>query len=247
MNKISKAFRIMLIVCIVFSGICTSNVYAASQGAELPSCVENAYEDNNTNSTRTIGCCVGGAYISDENYIDVNDSFEETDDECMLLATGWYSLPGTTYRYEQSDPYYCVPATMQTILRYNNNSTPPSQDSIATSMGFQSGLGVDFLNVPSFLNSNQTKRTYVMHTKSFKSTMCSKIKSDINTYVVPTSIRIQVSDASDWFYVTGGHALVCNSIMTDNSTVQLVDPGVGYSWYDKSTTDLFKVFTHLAW
>jgi len=29
--------------------------------------------------------------------------------------------------------------------------------------------------------------------------------------------------------------------------VQLVDPGVGYSWYEKSTSDLYKVFTHLAW
>ena len=28
---------------------------------------------------------------------------------------------------------------------------------------------------------------------------------------------------------------------------RFVDPGVGYSWYEKSASDLYKVFTHLAW
>ena len=77
--------------------------------------------------------------------------------------------------------------------------------------------------------------------------MIAKIKSDMTEYVVPTSIRISVSNSSDWFYTTSGHALVCNSIKSDDSTVQLVDPAVGYSWYTKTTNELYKVFTHMLW
>lgn len=72
-----------------------------------------------------------------------------------MYATGWYNLPGTTYRYEQLDLYYCVPATVQTILRYNNGTTPPVQSTIATDMGYVSGVGIDFLNVSTYLNANQ--------------------------------------------------------------------------------------------
>ena len=198
----------------------------------------------------------GGALISDDNYVDYNDYQKSlvflgtksvTKNRAAKAQISWYSLSGTTYRYEQLDPYYCVPATMQTILRYNNNSLPPTQDTIASEMGFTSGVGVDFLNVPDYLNNHQTKNTYVLHSKFSKSQMKSKIKTDISSLGVPTCIRISVSNSSDWFYTTSGHALVCNSITTDSGTVQLVDPGVGYSWYSKSTDDLYKVFTHLAW
>lgn len=198
----------------------------------------------------------GGAIISDENYRDYNDVLKSskllegkkvTANRVAKAKTSWYSLPGTTYRYEQLDTYYCVPATMQTILRYNNNSLPPTQDTIANDMGFTSGVGVDFLKVSDYLNEHQTKNTYAIHSKYNKSQMTSRIKTDISSLQVPTSIRISVSNSSDWFYTTYGHALVCNSITTDSGTVQLVDPGVGYSWYNKSTDDLYKVFTHMAW
>lgn len=77
--------------------------------------------------------------------------------------------------------------------------------------------------------------------------MTSRIKSDMTTYVVPTPIRIAVSNSSDWFYTTTGHAIVAYSIMSDESQVALIDPGSGYSWYDKTASALYKVFTHLAW
>lgn len=221
------------------------SVFAATLSAE-PSEVDNATVEVSAFSNEMKG--LGGATISDETYIDVNDFKKDIQENyAQPYAAGWYSLPGTTYRYEQLDQYYCVPATMQTILRYNNGTTPPSQDMIASEMGFTSGAGVDFLKVPDYLNRKQSKNSYTMHKKSDKNAMTYRINNDITGYVAPTPIRIQVSNSSDWFYTTAGHAIVCNSITSDSSKVQLVDPAVGYSWYEKSTSDLYKVFTHLAW
>lgn len=222
-----------------------SSISVLAEPLSNPAVVKDV-ESEITNFSENSGG-LGGAYISNDGYIDANDFSKPLGDNSVILRAGWQNLPGTTYRYEQLDPYYCVPATMQTILRYNTGNLPPSQASIATAMDFKSGSGVDFLKVPSYLNGKQTNNTYAMHTKSDKSTMCSKIKADMTEYIAPTSIRISVSNSSDWLYTTAGHALVCNSIMSDNSSVQLVDPGVGYSWYTKSTDTLYKVFTDLAW
>ena len=226
----------------------TSMSALAAELSSTPAVGDNAMSVDSVSTFSNESAGLGGATIRDETYIDANDFTKEIGESSIqTYATGWRNLPGTTYRYEQEDPYYCVPATMQTILRYNNGTTPPAQSTIATDMGFVSGVGIDFLNVPTYLNKHQSKTTYALHTKNSKDNMTSRIMSDITSYVVPTSIRIQVSNSSDWFYTTGGHALVCNSITSDSGTVQLVDPGVGYSWYEKSTSDLYKVFTHLAW
>lgn len=250
MSNSKKLLKNTITLAMVSAFIFTSSVPAFA--STLPTKVKNSdtsIEKQIVTSTNE----VGGAYVSSENDIDVNDSIKLAEakklgtDSVQPLAANWVNLPGTTYRYEQLDPYYCVPATMQTILRYNNGTTPPSQSTIATAMNFISGSGVDFLKVASYLNQNQSKNSYVTHYKSNKDDMTSRIYSDISTYVVPTSIRIQVSNSSDWFYTTAGHALVANDIKSDKSDVQLVDPGVGYSWYTKTTSNLYKVFTHLAW
>lgn len=251
MLKLKNLSKIVVTMAVTLTIFLTStvSVFAATSPTE----VENT-DTSLKSQISTFSNGAGGAYVNSENYIDVNDSVKlETakqlikNNSVQLFAAGWVNLPGTTYRYEQLDPYYCVPATMQTILRYNNGTTPPAQSTIASAMGFQSGIGIDFLKVASYLNSKQTKNTYVTHYKSTQSEMTYRINADISSYVVPTSIRIQVSNSSDWFYTTSGHAIVANDIMTDESQVQLVDPGVGYSWYTRSSSNLFKVFTHLAW
>lgn len=190
----------------------------------------------------------GGAFISDETYIDPYDFMKEIGERpVQTYATGWYSLSGTTYRYEQLYSDYCVPATMQTILRYINGTTPPAQSTIAADMGYTSENAIDFINVPTYLNEKQSKNKYVFHTKYSQDFMTNRIMADITNFDVPTSIRIRVTNSSDWFYTTPGHALVCNRIKSDSSMVHLIDPGIGYSWYEKSTSDLYKVFTCLAW
>lgn len=193
---------------------------------------------------------IGGAYISDESYVDSNDyvKFQMIEkDNGIRARVGMQMLSSSITRYEQENIYYCVPATMQTILAYINETTPPTQDYIAASMGFIWEYGVDFLEVPDFLNSNQSQHDYVMHSKSSEDAMTLRINADITRFGVPTSIRIQVSDSSEWFYTTQGHALVCAGINSDLSSVYLMDPGVGYTAYIKSTSDLYNVFTHLAW
>lgn len=248
-NLTKKSMTLVMAVAILFG----SSVSAlAAEPSPAPGAVDNATTVESTTTeisafSDEIGG-LGGAVISDETYIDANDFKKKIrENSVQPYATGWYNLPGTTYRYEQLDPYYCVPATMQTVLRYNNGTTPPAQSTIAKDMGFTSGVGVDFLKVPDYLNGKQSKATYAIHKKSSKESMTARIEADITDYVVPTPIRIKVSNSSDWFYTTAGHAIVCNSIMSDSSKVQLIDPGVGRGTYQKSASDLYKVFTHLAW
>lgn len=244
-NLRKKSITLAVTAAIFFGSSLSALAAETSPTVDNATTVDGTLTEISTFSNEIGG--LGGAVISDEMYIDANDFEKEIRESSVQTYATWNSLPGTTYRYEQEDPYYCVPATMQTILRYNNGTTPPAQSTIATDMGFVSGSGVDFLNVPTYLNANQSKNTYVIHKKNSKDDMTSRITSDITSYVVPTSIRIQVSNSSDWFYTTAGHALVSNGITTDSSTVYLIDPGVGYSWYEKSASDLYKVFTHLAW
>lgn len=248
-NFVKKSITLAVTAALLLGS--SMSVLAAEPSSE-PTAVDNAASvDNDTAGVSTLSDEVsglGGAFISDDTYVDVNDFKKEIREKSVQpYAAGWYNLPGTTYRYEQLDPYYCVPASMQTILRYNNGTTPPAQSTIAKDMGFTSGVGVDFLKVPDYLNGKQSKASYAIHKKSSKESLTSRIEADITDYVVPSAIRIEVSNSSDWFYTTAGHAIVCNSIMSDSSKVQLIDPGVGRSWYEKSTSDLYKVFTHLAW
>ncbi|SHK36872.1 Peptidase_C39 like family protein [Anaerocolumna jejuensis DSM 15929] len=251
LKNLSKSFLVLtMVTAFTFSSIVPANA------ATSPTKVKNS-DTSLKKQTETFSNGMGGAYVSQEENTNNADliKLEATKklaknisiDAIQPLAANWVNLPGTTYRYEQLDPYYCVPATMQTILRYNNGTTPPTQDTIAKAMNFKSGSGVDFLKVAPYLNGVQTKNSYATHSKSAKDDMTYRINADISNYVVPTSIRIQVSNSSDWFYTTSGHALVANDIRSDKSEVQLVDPAAGYSWYTKTTSNLFKVFTHLAW
>lgn len=249
-NLIKKSITLAVTAAIFFG---SSMSALAAEPSPEPATVVNAMTvDSATTEVSTfsneIGG-VGGAFISDETYIDVNDFVKEIRHNSVqpYAVAGWWNLPGTTYRYEQLDQYYCVPATMQTVLRYNTGKTPPAQSTIATDMGFKSGVGVDFLKVPDYLNGKQSKTTYAIHNKSNQASMAARIETAIAEYVVPSPIRIKVSNSSDWFYTTAGHAIVCNAILSDNSKVQLVDPGVGRGTYQKSASDLYKVFTHLAW
>lgn len=189
----------------------------------------------------------GGAYISDESYVDTSDDVKPIINNPTLNRYTMQTLPNLVTRYEQENSYYCVPATMQTILRYNNQTTPPSQNTIANEMNCVENQGVDFLNVTTYLNAHQTKTNYVLHLKDTKNEMTLRINADITQYKVPTSIRIVVTDINDWYYTTSGHALVCYGISTDREYIRLIDPLPNHTSYVKSSDELFEVFTHLAW
>ena len=142
----------------------------------------------------------------------------------LTRATDYISIPGTFTMFQQQNDWYCVPASVRSVLYYINGSAP-SQGSIANAIGTHDYIGTNVMNTTSYLNQQQTENWYVSRSSVTQSTMYSSLRVAIVSSQVPALIGA-TSPRSNGFlpYETDGHCVVANAIKNDNTYVQCGDP-----------------------
>jgi len=159
------------------------------------------------------------------------------------------SIPGTFTMYQQPNNYYCVPASVRSVIYYNSG-TLISQGAIASALGTTTS-GTDFGVVPAYVNSKQSFY-YVMHSSPTQSSIFTRLQYTVAGSGKPTIMRISNSSGANWHYATNGHALINNAVYSDNSRAQFADPlgGTQSGWpyfYEKTAAVTTNVCTHLIW
>lgn len=139
------------------------------------------------------------------------------------------SIPGTFTIFQQQNDWFCVPASVRSVLYYINGSAP-SQSSIASSIGTVDYVGTNALNATSYLNQQQSANWYASRSSVTQSIMYSSLRVSIITAKVPALIGA-TSPSSGGFlpYSTSGHCVVANAKKNDNTYVQCADPLGGRS------------------
>ena len=159
------------------------------------------------------------------------------------------SIPGSFTMYQQTNGYYCVPASVRSVIYYNSG-TLISQGTIASALGTTTS-GTDFGKVPNYVNSKQNF-FYAMHSSPTQSSIFTRLQSTVAGSKKPTMMRISNPSGSNWHYATNGHALINNAVYSDNSRAQFADPlgGTQSGWayfYEKTAAVTANVCTHLIW
>lgn len=133
-------------------------------------------------------------------------------------------VPGVFTIYQQLTNTYCVPACIQSVLIYINESSP-SQESI------DKEIQMKFSKIPEYMNARQNQCDYVSGGKPSETQLESFIRMDIINSSVPTFLRLSgtttgdlVSDDERWYYETNGHCVLATSIFEDNSAIWIADP-----------------------
>lgn len=132
-------------------------------------------------------------------------------------------IPGTFTIYYQSTSYYCVPASVKSVLQYINGSSS-SQSTIARALDTTTS-GTSMSKVPEYLNKKQDDCIYLLKNYPSQSSMCAAIYSTITNDKDPCIMGITDKTGNYWgYYATDGHALVVNAIYSDKSKIQFADP-----------------------
>ena len=242
-------FVLSIVLLIIFTSI---PVYAS------PTVVPAYDEDYIKNTANTTPMTMtAGAYVPIDAQQNIQENSEKIARSIEIYKSNptqprsayWVTLPGSFYLYDQTTSYYCVPASVQGILRYINGSTD-SQSTIATALGTSSQTGTDITLVPTYLNSKQSKNYYIWVNRT--SNLLYSTKVNIDLYESPVMYRMVFSSSDGWAYSTSGHAMNACAIMSDESSVLLADPWMGYAGlgsgsYTKSGSTVYNANTHLIW
>lgn len=160
------------------------------------------------------------------------------------------SIPGTFTMYQQTESYYCVPATAKSMVQYLSGSSD-SQGTIATALGTTSS-GTDPTKLAPYLNSKQSTVHYIYSANPSQTSMLTYLYHDIVTMQSPGSMGISNPTGANWHYATTGHSLVVNAIYDDKSIIQFADPlrGTQSGWayyYEKTAAVANSVCTRVVW
>lgn len=160
------------------------------------------------------------------------------------------SIPGTFTIYQQSKSYYCVPASVKSVLQYINGKSD-SQDKIASDLGTIK-IGTDGRKIAPYLNKKQKSIYYARLEKPSKTLMGSCLYATITRNKKPCLMAIITTSNDDWYYTTQGHRLVVNAIYSDKSKIQFADPmgKLKSNWpyfYVKNSTLVNKVCNDIIW
>lgn len=206
------------------------------------------------------------AIVNMEDYNQYISSLDETEKQAMTekynamlslqnqpvaRAVTKISLPGTFIMYQQADDNYCIPACVQSALKYINGSSPSQETIYDDMMPFLVIGGVAFSDIPEYMNE-KIDQHYMIVSSPNKDTMLGCISYDIQTDKIPPFLRIEDSSGSYWQYSTDGHCVLSNAFYSDQSKVQIADPlgglvsGVAY-YYEKTATQLNNACTTVAY
>lgn len=155
------------------------------------------------------------------------------------------SIPGTFWMYQQETDIYCVPACIQSAVRYLSGT-------ILSQADIHSYTNLDFSKIPSYVNSKESQCYYILVNAPDQSSLCNKIYYDIVTEKAPAFLRIANTSSATWYYLTYGHCVLSNAIYDDLSIIQLADPlggrvsGCPY-YYLKSASLVSAYTTHMCY
>lgn len=133
---------------------------------------------------------------------------------------------GVPFR-NQSEVYYCGPASVQQVIAYyNNNTNVPNQDDIADDLCTTTN-GTDVYQIVNYLNNN-TSQTY-------QSQWYFSSAANLYSYVIqdysqrkPSIAFIENTNSSNWRYTVAAHFLCFEGYVDDTSTnanlINVVDP-----------------------
>lgn len=173
------------------------------------------------------------------------------ENENMETRASWIYLDNTFYVYNQTTSYNCGPASVQAALNYLKGSSP-IQSSIASGCGTTSS-GTYLSDMKTYINKQQSARTYVSKYNASSSTMKSSLYSGVVSYDAPSIIGLSFSSSDGWLYSSGGHFMTVYGTKSDKSSFALGDPWIGYSgsglsdnsWsYSKSASTIYNAYSN---
>lgn len=175
-------------------------------------------------------------------------------------ASTWVTLTSTYTMVGQIYRNYCVPASVRSILGYNNGglSNVPSQTTIAAALGTGtagSTVGTPFdLDMLAYVNSqNQSGYDYAWHDKngSTVTDVQNRVHISINLYDMPPMLWVITEEDSEWG-IDYNHAVTAYRIMGDKSEIGIGDPwpmfsGEGNTFYDISANGVYQDLEAMIW
>lgn len=155
------------------------------------------------------------------------------------------SIPGVFWMYQQETDTYCVPACIQSAVRYLSGT-------ILSQADINSYINMDFSKIPAYVNGKENQCYYILVNAPNQTSLCNKIYYDIVTEQAPAFLRIANTSSATWYYLTYGHCVLSNAIYDDLSIIQLADPlggrvsGCPY-YYLKSASLVSAYTTHMCY
>lgn len=136
------------------------------------------------------------------------------------------------YGYEinpQERKYYCVPACIQSMLKYINEKEV-SQDTIASGCNTVLDGGTKLSNALSYLNSHQSGTEYAVKyqgkssAKHTAETIARNLYYDIVLYDVPALLAVDADEIYGWQYNTDAHAVCVYGAESSRENFAVADP-----------------------
>lgn len=190
--------------------------------------------------------------LTNEDIARINEKIEAANNAVRqnnTRAATKLSIPGTFTMYQQETSYYCVPACIQSVLKYLTGTTY-SQSSIASAIGTTTS-GTSAANIVPYLNEKQD--FYYARTTNFdQNCMCTYLYYTVGNVGVPGLMSIVNPTGANWHYATNGHRLVINAVYSDHSKLQFADPLGGWEsdwpyFYEKSSSIVAPICTEFIW
>lgn len=199
------------------------------------------------------------AYQSDAAKMAQSQALTALQPEHTRASSSWYTLQSTYTMVGQLYSNYCVPASVRSILGYNNGglSSAPSQSTIASALGTgapnTTGTAFD-LDMLDYVNEqNQSGFDYAWHekTKSSVSDMQTRIKMSVDLYDMPPMLWVISTSSSEWG-IAYNHAVTVNQISGDKATIGIGDPwpmysGSGNTFYTISANGVYQGLQAMIW